>query len=457
MLTPAQVIPFLSHDDRLVRQQAREYFDHCSDRAPLSADDVWPLIDRFRRRDADGDEEEREDEGLGYVYLLSQMPLTEPALRRLLREIESGPPERLDEHYQQALQDVDLDLMRRHRDAILNCPGVQPAVLKHLHLRLDLADQPVAVLYQRLLDRGRALRDADAESDDASEADASEADALIEALGRHGAAAGELAMETLADAAAKGDWREIFAVQVVGEARYEAAIAELVRRYDETEADILCEEVNVALARIGTPEVVEQIVAYFPGKPWEARIFAFVPLDYIKRPESEAALLKFAEAEEDEELRMWMLTSLCNLGSLAGLELAREEIGAGPEDIEVEAMTEALLATAVMNGVELPEAAQWRAIVEDRDRQRGDSFADLDAEIEELTGRLARRLHEKGVTGPAADFNDAYDDTALDDIGDLPRPGDVTMPIRREAPKVGRNDPCPCGSGKKYKKCCGNG
>ena len=26
--------------------------------------------------------------------------------------------------------------------------------------------------------------------------------------------------------------------------------------------------------------------------------------------------------------------------------------------------------------------------------------------------------------------------------------------IRREK-KIGRNDPCPCGSGKKYKKCCG--
>ncbi|MEJ2455030.1 MAG: YchJ family metal-binding protein [Candidatus Thiodiazotropha sp.] len=25
----------------------------------------------------------------------------------------------------------------------------------------------------------------------------------------------------------------------------------------------------------------------------------------------------------------------------------------------------------------------------------------------------------------------------------------------RDQPKVGRNDPCPCGSGKKYKKCCG--
>lgn len=25
----------------------------------------------------------------------------------------------------------------------------------------------------------------------------------------------------------------------------------------------------------------------------------------------------------------------------------------------------------------------------------------------------------------------------------------------RESPKIGRNDLCPCGSGKKYKKCCG--
>ena len=27
--------------------------------------------------------------------------------------------------------------------------------------------------------------------------------------------------------------------------------------------------------------------------------------------------------------------------------------------------------------------------------------------------------------------------------------------VVRDVPKVGRNDPCPCGSGKKYKKCCG--
>ena len=31
----------------------------------------------------------------------------------------------------------------------------------------------------------------------------------------------------------------------------------------------------------------------------------------------------------------------------------------------------------------------------------------------------------------------------------------ITQTVKRETPKIGRNDPCPCGSGKKYKKCCG--
>ena len=34
-------------------------------------------------------------------------------------------------------------------------------------------------------------------------------------------------------------------------------------------------------------------------------------------------------------------------------------------------------------------------------------------------------------------------------------PQTPAAPIRKDEPKVGRNDPCPCGSGRKYKKCCG--
>ncbi|MFP4491707.1 MAG: SEC-C metal-binding domain-containing protein, partial [Spirochaetaceae bacterium] len=34
-------------------------------------------------------------------------------------------------------------------------------------------------------------------------------------------------------------------------------------------------------------------------------------------------------------------------------------------------------------------------------------------------------------------------------------PPQQAVQVKRANPKVGRNDPCPCGSGKKYKHCCG--
>jgi len=39
--------------------------------------------------------------------------------------------------------------------------------------------------------------------------------------------------------------------------------------------------------------------------------------------------------------------------------------------------------------------------------------------------------------------------------GDGPTGPQAAEPARRDLQKVGRNDPCPCGSGKKYKKCHG--
>ena len=39
---------------------------------------------------------------------------------------------------------------------------------------------------------------------------------------------------------------------------------------------------------------------------------------------------------------------------------------------------------------------------------------------------------------------------------DARRVGTPFDPLRRATPKVGRNEPCPCGSGKKFKRCCGS-
>jgi preprotein translocase subunit SecA len=46
----------------------------------------------------------------------------------------------------------------------------------------------------------------------------------------------------------------------------------------------------------------------------------------------------------------------------------------------------------------------------------------------------------------------------LDETSDKEAPAErpqAVKPVQRSTPKVGRNSPCPCGSGKKYKQCCG--
>jgi preprotein translocase subunit SecA len=55
----------------------------------------------------------------------------------------------------------------------------------------------------------------------------------------------------------------------------------------------------------------------------------------------------------------------------------------------------------------------------------------------------------RGATAAAPGPEPAAPDSEQPEV-QLPR-----VTVRRETPKVGRNDPCPCGSGKKYKHCCG--
>jgi preprotein translocase subunit SecA len=64
------------------------------------------------------------------------------------------------------------------------------------------------------------------------------------------------------------------------------------------------------------------------------------------------------------------------------------------------------------------------------------------------------------TNNPAAEAVPAFAGAARTASAQAPAPArtggdDVVKTVRREEPKVGRNDPCPCGSGKKYKKCHG--
>ena len=74
-----------------------------------------------------------------------------------------------------------------------------------------------------------------------------------------------------------------------------------------------------------------------------------------------------------------------------------------------------------------------------------DMFDAMVAAIREETVRTLYRVQVKAPPAKREQLAKPIDTPAAD--------GDA--PVKRAAKKVGRNDPCPCGSGKKYKNCCG--
>lgn len=84
---------------------------------------------------------------------------------------------------------------------------------------------------------------------------------------------------------------------------------------------------------------------------------------------------------------------------------------------------------------------QWRPYVK--------KHAPIEEELAAATGRI----------NSSGEFKKAFEavgitETDIQQVLEEIREEKVD-PYKRPEAKVGRNDPCPCGSGKKYKKCCG--
>ncbi len=85
--------------------------------------------------------------------------------------------------------------------------------------------------------------------------------------------------------------------------------------------------------------------------------------------------------------------------------------------------------------------------------QRQDEMRELEAAAEarhhaELDQAVARHIGEEGEVSP-----EELLDQARAAVGSVPQTRPATQ---RSAPRIGRNDPCPCGSGKKFKQCHGS-
>jgi uncharacterized protein len=129
-------------------------------------------------------------------------------------------------------------------------------------------------------------------------------------------------------------------------------------------------------------------------------------------------------------------------GFRVGISL--EPDGWGPLFADEDALSLLVVILSLLRDEDLPEEMRAESPFRDMPADRRDRMRRAAVE---MLSEIVPALHEHAL-GP--DEDDDPDDAALDDEG-IEGPHD---PFVRATPKVGRNDPCPCGSGKKHKKCC---
>jgi len=117
--------------------------------------------------------------------------------------------------------------------------------------------------------------------------------------------------------------------------------------------------------------------------------------------------------------------------------------------------------TALGEAVRLRSYAQKNPLVE----YKNEGFELFEGMLEELRIDIARKVFKvrirrrdertPGETSAAMASHSSMPSMVRAAAGERREASPDKIQIKRTAPKVGRNDPCPCGSGKKYKNCCG--
>ena len=138
-----------------------------------------------------------------------------------------------------------------------------------------------------------------------------------------------------------------------------------------------------------------------------------------------------------------------------------EEGGKESEEVTPESMD---LALQELKDIDLPPGVDMGQIQQLMASPQGALLADFGTFCEEKgvnpevgqgeMSEAVQSLHEEWLDTPRQTLEGKKPSEMLDGGRLFPQKVET---FRREAPKVGRNDSCPCGSGKKYKKCCGKG
>jgi hypothetical protein len=408
------------HADSEIRERATRYFAESYRPDPSIMPIVIKAVETYGRSDASP-----------LIEVSRDLAQTEETLTWVVAELNDQRCEQ-DEEYaydlSMILVQADPALLMPRKSSIDEARHFAPDLRDPLEERLQMMSWDAAIGWlelERLCEQGK-------DKQYISEFDVPRAHRIVEALARHGRACEDKIVSVLSQKIEDYrnhpmGWLEPFAVRLAGMTRLESTVPLIVARLLEDRDDLLNEECTEALGRIGTPSVLEAIAEAFPTARDHFRIYATGILEHIHSDQSVETCLDLLRREKDGEIRMLLAQSLLSLFAFEGIEATRQLLLRRPLDFTTRGLRRELVENATLMGVSFPELEKWRASGQD----------------EQDEYRRTMEIHGGDREGQSP-------------FGPSQAAAPRLTPIRRPEgqPKVGRNDPCPCGSGKKFKTCC---
>ena len=443
--TPESIIrAAILHPIEEIRRTALAYFTRSHARDETIMPLVIEAVKKYGRSTA-----------FGLLREANSLPQTKATTRWLLDELFSGLDWEnvAEDNYGFALTlilcDADLDQLAEPIYTIINNPEFPDELRDWLPERLAMRDWDWAAGWRELGSLGREI----CEWGKLRLCDQRRGQRIIEALARH-SDKGSLLLPLL-QRCYRGYNRELmeslecFLVELAGRMQLETAVPILVEHLQED--DIwLGNSCITALEWIGGDVVARALADMWPAGNADFRRPAAEVLGTIHTDISVEHLLNFFTAEKDGGAKQFLANAILENFVPDAVSLIRpmvlgDELTPDENDLRLH-----LVAASTIMDVTFPEYDSWF--------EEGDNCA-WGWGIGHEADRIREHFREEDEEDIAdeAEFDDDWEEEDAEyqyDEEDFLSGERTAIPFQRDTPAVGRNDPCPCGSGKEFKKCC---
>jgi len=223
------------------------------------------------------------------------------------------------------------------------------------------------------------------------------------------------------------DYRAGAALMVIHHGKLHPPVERIVRLF-ELDWDWINELVADAIIAGGDADTLRDLLRIFPGLSWYAKLFLSTVLERLRFDGFEENLIDLRRGDDDDGQAVRLAGALSLYGSDKAVAAAKEIAAEYPDDPERKDILDQICVDEILTGRESLETRRHLKDMTRNHEQRKIGFANFERLMERASRpAVAKRLEPKPFI-PAA-----------------PRP------------PVGRNEPCPCGSGRKFKKCCAAG